>query len=238
MKLAGKSLARRIRLLPAVIVVGALLLGLKGEGLVRAALAEGIVTVAADDSALSQDTAPLPQNLATAGGDSAGKADVLNSLVKRSDDLDARAAELDARAQLVAAAEKRVDGKIATLKTLQDQIAQLLGHRDDAEKKQLADLVKTYSSMKPKDAARIFNGLDDSVLVPVAAAIKADVLAPILANMNSDAAKALTVKLATRLKTPEVAAPPIPPLDPAVICKPAGEGQGPATTAKTPLTKG
>ena len=29
--------------------------------------------------------------------------------------------------------------------------------------------MKTYSAMKPKDAARIFNSLDDDVLVPVAA---------------------------------------------------------------------
>ena len=92
------------------------------------------------------------------------------------------------RADVLAAAESRVDGKIATLKQLQDQIATLLGQRDDAEQeKQMASLVKTYSAMKPKDAARIFDNLSDDVLIPVAQAMKSDVLAPVLADMTADA---------------------------------------------------
>ena len=79
----------------------------------------------------------------------------------------------------------------------------LLVQRDDAEQKQLAALVKTYSSMKPKDAARIFNTLDENVALSVAALLKPDVLAPILGAMNSDAAQKLTVRLANRLKVPE-----------------------------------
>jgi flagellar motility protein MotE (MotC chaperone) len=42
--------------------------------------------------------------------------------------------------------------------------------------------------------------------VPVAQAMKADVLAQILANMNSDNAQKLTLKLADRLKLPETTA--------------------------------
>ena len=41
--------------------------------------------------------------------------------------------------------------------------------------------------MKPKDAARIFDSLNDDVLVPVAQEMKSDVLAPVLAAMNPDA---------------------------------------------------
>ena len=47
-------------------------------------------------------------------------------------------------------------------------------------------LVKTYSAMKPKDAARIFDSLPDDVLVPVAQEMKSDVLAPVLAKMNPE----------------------------------------------------
>jgi len=38
--------------------------------------------------------------------------------------------------------------------------------------------LKDYSAMKPKDAARIFNGLDDNVLLQVAQEMKSDALAP------------------------------------------------------------
>jgi hypothetical protein len=59
--------------------------------------------------------------------------------------------------------------------------------------------------MKPKDAARIFDGLSEDVLVPVAQAMKSDALAPVLAAMNPSAAQKLTVRLASRLKLPDTA---------------------------------
>ena len=180
--------------LPAVIVVGALLLGLKGEGLVRHAWAQEQADAAqADAAVLAQDTAPLPKDVADdSETSSAAEVDVLTSLAKRRAALDAREADLNMRADLLAAAESRVDGKIATLKQLQDQIATLLGQRDSEQEKQIASLVKTYSAMKPKDAARIFDNLADDVLIPVAQAMKSDVLAPILAAMTPDAAQKLT----------------------------------------------
>jgi flagellar motility protein MotE (MotC chaperone) len=131
---------------------------------------------------------------------------------------------------MIAAVEMRVDGKIAQLKQLQTQITALLGQRDEAQKAQMAALVKTYSTMKPKDAARIFNNLPDDVLVPVAHEMKADVLALVLANMNSDNAKALTVKLANRLALPQTAdaVAPIP------VATPAAAGSQAAATPAAP----
>ena len=47
-----------------------------------------------------------------------------------------------------------MDAKIAQLQTLQNKIAALLADRDAAQKAQITALVKTYSAMKPADAAR------------------------------------------------------------------------------------
>ena len=129
---------------------------------------------------------------------------------------------------MIAAAEQRVDAKIAQLKQLQAQITQLLGQRDEAQKAQVTALVKTYSTMKPKDAARIFNDLPDDVLVPVAREMKSDQLALVLASMNAENAKSLTVKLANRLILPQAtdAAPP--------ASAPAAAAPVPAT-AKAPV---
>lgn len=208
------------RFLPAVIVVGGLLLAVKGEGLVRTALAEGLDVLSGDTSILAEDTAPLASD-DTGENESAGKSDVLSELAKRREALDAREAEVEERTQLVAAAEKRIDDKVSTLKGLQDDINKLLGQRDVEEQKQLLALVKTYSAMKPRDAARIFNSLSDDVLIPVAAAMKADVLAPVMANMNSDAAQKLTVALANRLKMPAVSQTAPVQTDASVVCNPA-----------------
>jgi len=177
-----KAALTHIRLLPAVIVVGTGLLGLKSEGLVHAAWAQEQAAPASDAAVLAQDTAPLAKDVTEDDGvsSSAAEVDVLTSLSKRRAALDARESDIAMRADLLAAVENRVDGKIATLKQLQDQITTLLGQRDAEQEKQMASLVKTYSAMKPKDAARIFNTLADDVVVPVAHAMKSDVLAAIL----------------------------------------------------------
>ena len=58
--------------------------------------------------------------------------DVLTSLSKRRAELDARERELNMQANLIAAAEKRVDAKIAQLKTLQSPDQTPAGQRDAA----------------------------------------------------------------------------------------------------------
>jgi flagellar motility protein MotE (MotC chaperone) len=120
------------------------------------------------------------------------------------------------------------------LKALQTQINGLLGQRDQAQEKQLASLVKTYSAMKPKDAARIFDSLDNDVLVPVAQEMKSDVLAPVLAAMSPEQAQKLTVKLANRLTLPDTTAAPAPaaPPVPTPVASPAPAK--PAQAAKAP----
>jgi flagellar motility protein MotE (MotC chaperone) len=221
--------ARYARLLPSVVALGAVVLVLKTTDLVHAAYAQANAQVAA----LTND--PVPANKDFAGGEddqvvSASEVDVMNSLSKRRRELDVRSAQLNTQANMIAAAEARVDGKIAQLKQLQAQINALMGQRDDAQKAQIASLVKTYSTMKAKDAARIFNSLPDEVLVPVAHDMKSDVMALVLANMNSDSAKALTIKLANKLTLPETtnAVAPVP-MAPVAAAPGATAAPAPAT---------
>ncbi len=234
MTLAMKKSPRFIRLLPSVIVLGVVVWGLKASDLVHEAYAQA----SSQAAAISGD--PVPSNKDYAGGEgdqvaSASEVDVMNSLSKRRRELDKREGQLTTQANMISAAEQRVDAKIAQLKQLQAQITQLLGQRDDAQKAQVAALVKTYSTMKPKDAARIFNDLPDEVLVPVARDMKSDQLALVLASMNAENAKALTIKLANRLVLPQ-ATPPAPVAAP--LPSPAASAAAPApvpAAAKAPI---
>jgi flagellar motility protein MotE (MotC chaperone) len=222
----------RLRLLPAVFVIGATLLVLKATDVTLEARAESAASDATPAAAPSPDQAADPAADDTQSS-SAGEVDVLTSLAKRRAELDAREQSLDMRENLIKAAEGRVDGKITQLKQLQDQVQTLLVERDDAEAKQLAALVKTYSSMKPKDAAHIFNNLNDDVLLAVASQMKPDVLGGILAGMQADQAQKLTVRLANRLKLPEVAAqtPPPPPAQQLAVTTPPVTTPAPAAPA-------
>jgi len=201
-------LRKYFRLLPLVVAVGVGLLAIKGVDLARAAQAPAANSDTPDNSGLAPSDnggAHTGPDFAADGGTSASAAevDVLTSLAHRRAELDARERALNMRENLLNAGEGRVDQKIAALKALQAQIQGLLAQRDAAQDKQIASLVKTYSAMKPKDAARIFDTLADEVLIPVAKDMKSDVLAPVLAAMNSEAAQRLTVKLASLLKLPE-----------------------------------
>jgi flagellar motility protein MotE (MotC chaperone) len=232
MKLSPKG--RAIRLLPTVVIVGGALLALRTSDLVHAAYAEASSAVQ-ESAALT--AAPKPSNPDYAGAEddatvSAAEVNVMSSMSRRRRELDARQGQLDTQAKMLTAAEQRVDAKIAQLKQLQAQITTLLGQRDEAQKAQLAALVKTYSSMKPKDAARIFNSLPDEVLVPVAQQMKSDVLATVLANMNAETAQKLTVKLANRLTLPQTADAPAP----VQTAQAAAPAAAPAAAAAAPAS--
>lgn len=230
-----KAITKHLRLLPAVIVVAGGLLALKSSDLVqeaRAAAADGPAPAAAVPEKLAQAKTADPA--LDDDSDSASEIDVLTSLGKRRRALDAQSRELDMRSNLLAAAEKRIDSKIADLKALQTQIQGLLGERDEAQKKQIAALVKVYTAMKPKDAGRIFNTLDESVLIDVANGMKPDVLAGIMAAMNGERAQELTEKLADRLKLPkaaELATAPVPQQSASLTPPP---GAAPATPGAPP----
>ena len=227
--------SRFARLLPGVIAVGAAVFVLRTTDLVHNAYAQvgGKVAVLTDD--------PVPSNKDFAGGEedqvaSANEVDVVNSLSKRRRELDTRDAQLTVQANMIAAAEARVDAKINQLKQLQAQINALVGQRDEAQKAQIASLVKTYTAMKPKDAARIFNSLPDEVLVPVAHDMKSDVLGSIMSNMNSESAKSLTVKLADRLTLPQTT-PPAPTTPVADAAAPAPAASAAAAPAQAAAAK-
>jgi flagellar motility protein MotE (MotC chaperone) len=153
----------------------------------------------------STETAPTDKDGAAAQtGDenpfnySDSEIELLQDLAKRRDDLDKRAASLDRREALLTATEQRMDEKLAELKAVQAQIETGLQQQKDAQDAQYKSLVKTYETMKPKDAARIFDTLEMDVLLEVTQRMKETKLAPVLAAMDATKAQAVTVELAAR----------------------------------------
>lgn len=123
---------------------------------------------------------------------------VLQQLGERRDALVARESELDRQRVLLQATETRIDEKVASLKSLQATLEGLLRQHDDEEEAKLKSLVKIYETMKPKDAARIFEELDLDTLLPVAERMNERKLAPVMAVMDPARAKDITVELKRR----------------------------------------
>ncbi len=123
---------------------------------------------------------------------------ILERLQERRQELDARARELDIRESLIQGAEKRMDAKLAEIKEAEEQIKVETQQKDEAEASRFKALVTMYENMKPRDAAKIFDRLDITVLLEVASQIKPQKMSDILAQMSPDTAERLTVELANK----------------------------------------
>ena len=129
--------------------------------------------------------------------------DLLQKLAERRVEIDARAREMENREALLAAAESRIDRKIEEFRALQATIESLVKTYDEQQSTKLKSLVKIYENMKPKDAARIFEELEMDVLLKVAEGMKERSLAPIMAKMNPQRAREVTVELEQLRTLPE-----------------------------------
>jgi flagellar motility protein MotE (MotC chaperone) len=160
-------------------------------------------TASAGTAPTGVDGAPPDPTTDTANQDnpfnySDSEIELLQDLAKRRDELDKRSAAIDQREALLTATEQRMDQKLAELKAVQAQIETGLQQQKAAQDAQYKSLVKTYETMKPKDAARIFDSLEMEVLIEVTQRMKEAKLAPVLAAMDATKAQAVTVELAAR----------------------------------------
>ena len=121
---------------------------------------------------------------------------VLLELRQRRLELEKRGMSVSARESVLIAAEQKIAARVAELKTLQAQLASLDAERKKREDADWQGLVKMYETMKPREAAAIFNDLSMSVLLPLIGRMKENKAAAILAAMLPDRAREVTTQLA------------------------------------------
>ena len=90
----------------------------------------------------------------------------------------------------------RLTERVQQLTELQSKLEQLEKGRLERQDANWRGLVRTYEDMRPRDAAAIFNDLDNAVLIPVLDRMKDSKAAPILAAMTPERARAATSQLA------------------------------------------
>ena len=139
---------------------------------------------------------PRPRDVtATLGADQSSRDALVNRLGDRRDALEKRERDLKLREELLAAAEKRLKAQI---KDIQKQKEDDEGPEGKSSKQSAKDLVIIYESMKPKDAAKIFNALSLNVLYSLATSMNPRKMSAVLAEMEVKAAERLTVEMAAQ----------------------------------------
>jgi flagellar motility protein MotE (MotC chaperone) len=123
---------------------------------------------------------------------------ILERLQARRQELEARAREIDIRESLLKAAEKRIESRVEEMKAAESRISTSSEQKAEADNARFKGIITMYESMKPKDAARVFDRLEMPVLIEIASQIAPRKMSDILGLMQSDSAERLTVELARR----------------------------------------
>lgn len=120
---------------------------------------------------------------------------ILQELAERREALDTRAKEIDKRAIQLKVAETEIDKKLAQLKEYEKRLDKLINEYTQKELENINSLVKLYTSMKPKDAARIFNTMDLDITVAILKGMKPSTSSTIISQMTPEMAQAITAEL-------------------------------------------
>lgn len=240
-KKAKKNKKARFRLLPMVIFFSVLMLSVRVGVLWRSFFSLEAQEELASSSAVSvsrvraqsEDKGEEPASKVSAEARresrslrlsdtsfSQSELEVLQKLAERREELDNRERTIEQQAAVLKAAEAQIDAKISKLKELETSIKDLVGVYDKKERERLDNLVKIYSSMKPKDAARLFNEMDMGLMTRLFERMKESKSALILAEMDAGKATALTSELASKKKLPGFELSDVPEAE-----NPAGNGK-------------
>jgi flagellar motility protein MotE (MotC chaperone) len=123
---------------------------------------------------------------------------ILERLQSRRQELEARAREIDIRESLLKAAEKRIESKVQEMKAVESRIAAVSEQKTEADAAHFKGIITMYESMKPKDAAKVFDRLEMPVLFEIASQIAPRKMSDILGLMSTEAAERLTTEMARR----------------------------------------
>ncbi|MBI1778640.1 MAG: hypothetical protein HYR63_25140 [Proteobacteria bacterium] len=130
--------------------------------------------------------------------------ELLQNLSARRKEIDQREQEVKAREVLLAATEKRLEGKIGELKEVKGQIEELIRKYNTQQEAEIKRLVTIYEAMKPKEAARVFETLDIKVLLGIIERMRAAKSSPIIAPLAPERAKEITTLIARRREMPSL----------------------------------
>ena len=105
---------------------------------------------------------------------------------------------IDIRESLLKSAEKRIEGRVEEMKATEARITTATGQKAETDAARFKGIITMYEGMKPKDAAKVFDRLEMSVLYEIASQIAPRKMSDILGVMQPEAAERLTVELARR----------------------------------------
>ncbi|MBI1954556.1 MAG: hypothetical protein HYS39_03000, partial [Proteobacteria bacterium] len=121
---------------------------------------------------------------------------ILLDLSRRRTELDKQEQKLQEKEQFLKALQDQLTAKIDELMSLKKSVETLVKTFDNRNKESAEKLARYYEGMKPKEAAKILEQLELSILLPVIQHMNQRKVPPILASMDVAKVKEITTKIA------------------------------------------
>ena len=119
-------------------------------------------------------------------------------LQQKETDIKRREDQLKEREERIAKIEKEVEQKLQDLITVQKEIQAYRTEKQEAQSARVRNLSKIYGVMKPKEAAKLMENLDDKLVMGIVSTMTADEAAAILATMEVKKAAKISEALSGR----------------------------------------
>jgi len=151
--------------------------------------------VSLPSQAYAQNAAPIQDAVQTAQAEPQG------NLSEEWETLRRRQEELQRKEESLQSLEKELDDKLNRLQNLEQRIQAMLDEADVLQDKKIKHLVDVYSNMKPKEAAKALEVLEEPVAVKILTGMRGRNAGEILSFVDSEKAARLTEAL-TRMQVP------------------------------------
>lgn len=124
------------------------------------------------------------------------EADYLFKLSERKKQLDAREEELNRYANEIAKQKEEIEAKLKKLEETRTKISTALEDKIKADDGKVDNLVQMYSNMKPQQAAKVFENLDEDLVIEILSRMKKKNAADILNLVKPEKAQVLAERYA------------------------------------------
>ncbi|QCN99225.1 flagellar motor switch protein (plasmid) [Azospirillum argentinense] len=134
------------------------------------------------------------------------------AIAEQKADVSARTRHLGEAEAVLTAAETRATAQIQKLSAIKRDVEALMQQRSNLQQEDLKRMVTIYETMKPRDAARIFNDLETDIIIDVLDRMAERRSAPIIAELEDGKAREVTRLVLQRRALPGDRPPPPAPL--------------------------
>ncbi|MFZ2444964.1 MAG: hypothetical protein WAW37_01275 [Syntrophobacteraceae bacterium] len=144
--------------------------------------------------------APVPTEKAATNTRVQGRAtsESLSFIQQRESELRRKEEQLKEKEERLAKIEQEVEQKTKDLLVLQKEIQSFRSEKQDTQNSKVKGLAKIYGTMKPKEAAKLLENLDDKLVMGIVSTMTSDEAAAILSIMEVKKAAKISEALSGR----------------------------------------